>query len=62
MTNETKGMACEICEKPTKKWNFACRDERGMMAEAEIICKDCHDIWCMCSCPLTKSTKSSSSL
>ena len=32
---------CEICEiKPTKKWSFPCRDEYGMLAELEIVCKE----------------------
>jgi len=46
---------CELCEKPTKRWNFPCRDEEtGKMAEIEIVCKDCHDEWCLCNCPRGK--------
>ena len=46
---------CEICEiKNTKKWNFPCRDEDGMLAEVEIVCKDCHDVFCCCPCKRTR--------
>ena len=41
---------CEICGNNTKKWDFPCRDEYGRMAEAEIVCKDCHDKWSLCGC------------
>jgi len=49
---------CALCSKTTKKWNFPCRDEEtGQMAEIEYICKDCHDVWCCCSCKRTRGLK-----
>lgn len=45
---------CEICDKQTKKWNFPCRDEHGILDDVEIICKECHDGWCICNCPRKK--------
>lgn len=50
---------CELCDKPTKRWAFPCRDpEYGNLAEIEICCKDCHDEWCLCDCPRRKFNKS----
>lgn len=47
---------CEICEiKSTKKWNYPCRDECGMLAELEIVCNACHDEFSLCNCPRKKT-------